>query len=235
MGRRRARASCGFPSSCSARPGAGPIWWLPNRSTRRRPAAGPAARRVAAASRRWPSCDAMARLWRDELGTEPGPAARALHARAQAMPPVDPASLAPGAGAGATRVPRPATHAGSVTATSPLLSLLGPPARDVAGHRRSRQDEAGGRGGLRIPRGDVEADLLYVDLTKVYRRGTRRQLTVIASSASGPATTRTWCRLLEEALQRQAMLLVLRQLRARVEAADLVPQLLLCSSDLRCW
>ena len=54
--------------------------------------------------------EAMARTWRDELGAEPGPAARALHARAQAMPPVEPAAVAPGAGARpGCRAPRPAT------------------------------------------------------------------------------------------------------------------------------
>jgi len=67
--------------------------------------------------------EAMARTWRDELGAEPGPAARALHARAQAMPPVEPPSAAPGASA--TRVPRPATPTvgrdGDVAAVLALL------------------------------------------------------------------------------------------------------------------
>ena len=122
--------------------------------------------------------DAMARLWRDELGTEPGPAARALHARAQAMPPVDPASLAPGAGAGATRVPRPATPTlGRDRDVAAVLSLL-------EDHRLVTLLGIGGVGKTRLAaevaygyREATSKRTCYVDLTKVTDAGLVAELT----------------------------------------------------------
>ena len=93
--------------------------------------------------------DAMARLWREELGVEPGPG-RPGPARAGAG---DAAGRAgePGPSRARRRVPRPATP--TVGRDRDVdrrpVPARGPPARDPAGHRRSRQDAAGGRGGAR--------------------------------------------------------------------------------------
>ena len=112
--------------------------------------------------------EAMARTWRDELGAEPGPAARALHARAQAMPPVEPA------GRGARRAARPGCRAprpGRWAATRDVgrgpHPARGAPAGDAARHRRGRQDHGwrprSRTAGARPPRQRT----CYVDLTKV--------------------------------------------------------------------
>ncbi len=177
--------------------------------------------------------DAMARLWRDELGTEPGPAARALHARAQAMPPVDPASLAPGAGAGATRVPRPATPTlGRDRDVAAVLSLL-------EDHRLVTLLGIGGVGKTRLAaevaygyREATSKRTCYVDLTKVTDAGLVAELTVSELGIRSGDNSNV-VQMLEEALQRQAMLLVLDNFEHVVEAADLVAQMLQWSADLR--
>ena len=177
--------------------------------------------------------DAMARLWRDELGTEPGPAARALHARAQAMPPVDPASLAPGAGAGATRVPRPATPTlGRDRDVAAVLSLL-------EDHRLVTLLGIGGVGKTRLAaevaygyREATSKRTCYVDLTKVTDAGLVAELTVSELGIRSGDNSNV-VQMLEEALQRQAMLLVLDNFEHVVEAADLVAQMLQWSADLQ--
>jgi len=177
--------------------------------------------------------DAMARLWRDELGTEPGPAARALHARAQAMPPVDPAILAPGAGAGATRVPRPATPTlGRDRDVAAVLSLL-------EHHRLVTLLGIGGVGKTRLAaevaygyREATSKRTCYVDLTKVTDAGLVAELTVSELGIRSGDNSNV-VQMLEEALQRQAMLLVLDNFEHVVEAADLVAQMLQWSADLR--
>ncbi|MGF9754486.1 NB-ARC domain-containing protein [Microvirga sp. 0TCS3.31] len=175
--------------------------------------------------------EAMARTWRDELGAEPGPAARALHSRAQAMSPVEPPSPAPGASA--SRVPRPATATvgrdGDVAAVLSLLedrrlvTLLG---IGGVGKTRLAAEVAHAWGEATSRR------TCYVDLTKVADAGLVAELAVselgIRSGDSASVV-----QMLEEALQRQDLLLVLDNFEHVVEAADLVGQMLQWSTDLR--
>ena len=66
--------------------------------------------------------DTMERLWRDELGAEPGAAAQALRAQVEAMPTVDAADWPP---ARRDRVPRPATRrSGAERDIRGVLALL---------------------------------------------------------------------------------------------------------------
>lgn len=175
--------------------------------------------------------DAMARLWREELGTEPGPAARALHARARAMPPVEPASLLPGAGA--TPVPRPATRTvGRDHDVGAVLSLL-------EDHRMVTLLGIGGVGKTRLAAevahayaGATSQRTCYVDLTKVGDAGLVAELTVSELGIRSGDNSNV-VQMLEEALQRQALLLVLDNFEHVVEAADLVGQMLQWSADLR--
>jgi predicted ATPase/DNA-binding SARP family transcriptional activator len=175
--------------------------------------------------------EAMARLWRDELGTEPGPAARALHARAQAMPPVEPVSPAPGAGA--NRVPRPATPTvGRERDVAAVLSLLDD-------HRLVTLLGIGGVGKTRLAAEVAHAygeatsrRTAYVDLTKVADAGLVAELTVSELGIRSGDNSNV-VQMLQEALQRQSLLLVLDNFEHVVGAADLVGRMLQWSDDLR--
>jgi predicted ATPase/DNA-binding SARP family transcriptional activator len=175
--------------------------------------------------------EAMARTWRDELGAEPGPAARALHARAQAMPPVEPPSAAPGASA--SRVPRPATATvGRDADVAAVLSLL-------EGHRLVTLLGIGGVGKTRLAAEVAHAwgqatsrRTCYVDLTKVADAGLVAELTVSELGIRSGDNSNV-VQMLEEALQRQDLLLVLDNFEHVVEAADLVGDMLQWSTDLR--
>ncbi|NPD05623.1 AAA family ATPase [Nocardioides sp. zg-1308] len=175
--------------------------------------------------------DAMARLWRDELGAEPGPAARALHARAQAMPPVEPSALAPGSGS--TRVPRPATPTvGREDDVAAVVSLL-------EDHRLVTLLGVGGVGKTRLAAEVAHAygratphRTAYVDLTKVADAGLVAELAVSELGIRSGDNSNV-VQMLHEALQRQDMLLVLDNFEHVVEAADLVSEMLQWSADLR--
>ena len=175
--------------------------------------------------------EAMARTWRDELGAEPGPAARALHARAQAMPPVEPAVMAPGAGA--NRVPRPATRTvGREADVGAVLTLL-------QEHRLVTLLGIGGVGKTRLAAevahvwGEATRQrTCYVDLTKVADPGLVAELTVSELGIRSGDNSNV-VQMLEEALQRQSLLLVLDNFEHVVQAADLVGDMLQWSTDLR--
>lgn len=175
--------------------------------------------------------DAMARLWRDELGVEPGPAARELHARARAMAPVDPAVLAHGAGA--SGVPRPATRTvGRDRDVAAVLSLL-------EEHRLVTLLGIGGVGKTRLAAevahayGEATSQrTCYVDLTKVTDPALVAELTVSELGVRAGDNSNV-VQMLEEALQRQSLLLVLDNFEHVVEAADLVTRMLQWSADLR--
>ncbi|WP_374455586.1 NB-ARC domain-containing protein [Nocardioides sp.] len=175
--------------------------------------------------------EAMARLWREELGVEPGPAARALHARAHAMPPVEPAGPAPGGGA--SRVPRPATRTvGRDRDVAAVLSLL-------EDHRLVTLLGIGGVGKTRLA-AEVAHEYAettgqrtcYVDLTKVTDPGLVAELTVSELGVRSGDNANV-VQMLEEALQRQRLLLVLDNFEHVVEAADLVARMLQWSADIR--
>jgi predicted ATPase/DNA-binding SARP family transcriptional activator len=175
--------------------------------------------------------DAMARLWREELGTEPGPAARSLHARAQAMPAVEPAGLAPGAAS--TRVPRPPTPTvGRDLDVAAVLSML-------EEHRLVTLLGVGGVGKTRLAAEVAHAcaeataeRTCYVDLTKVTDPGLVGEL-VVSELGIRSGDNSNVVQMLEEALQRQTMLLVLDNFEHVAEAADLVGRMLQWSADLR--
>ncbi len=137
--------------------------------------------------------EAMARTWRDELGAEPGPAARALHARAQAMPPVEPPSAAPGCERDPGAAARDRDGGPRRRRGRGPLPARGAPAGDAARHRRGRQDPAGGRGGARLGRGHLAADLLRRP-HEGRRPGTRRRAGRERARHPLRATTPTWCR-----------------------------------------
>jgi predicted ATPase/DNA-binding SARP family transcriptional activator len=175
--------------------------------------------------------DAMARLWREELGAEPGPAARALHARAQAMPPLEIEPLSPGSCA--SQVPYPATPTvGREREVASVLDLL-------ADHRLVSLLGIGGVGKTRlaaeVAHGWAAATgqrTCYVDLTKVADPGLVAELAVselgIRSGDSSDVV-----QMLEEALQRQSLLLLLDNFEHVLGAADLVSRMLQWSADLR--
>jgi len=175
--------------------------------------------------------DAMARLWRDELGVDPGPAARALHARASSMPSVEPASLAHGTGA--SRVPRPATPTvGRDRDVAEVVSLLDD-------HRLVTLLGIGGVGKTRLAAevAHVWAEATsqrtcYVDLTKITDPGMVAGLTVSELGVRSGDNANV-VQMLEEALQRQSLLLVLDNFEHVVEAADLVSRMLQWSADIR--
>ena len=175
--------------------------------------------------------EAMARTWRDELGAEPGPAARALHARAQAMPTLEPAVVAPGAGA--NRVPRPATRTvGRGADVSAVRTLL-------EEHRLVTLLGIGGVGKTRLAAEVAHAwgeatrqRTCYVDLTKVADPGLVAELTVSELGIRSGDNSNV-VQMLEEALQRQSLLLVLDNFEHVVQAADLVGDMLQWSTDLR--
>ena len=102
----RERLRIALPRSCSARPGAGPTWSPPSRSTRRRTCGwSSSTSRTADRSQALRQLDSMARLWRDELGAEPGAAARPCARGRRRCRRVDAGRLAP------TGTARPACHA----------------------------------------------------------------------------------------------------------------------------
>lgn len=177
--------------------------------------------------------DAMGRLWRDELGVEPGPAARALHARARAMPPVEPVEPAGPAGVAAARVPRPATPTvGRERDVEAVLSLF-------EDHRLVTLLGIGGVGKTRLAAEVAHAyaeatgqRTCYVDLTKVADPALVADLTVSELGVRAGDSS-TVVQMLEEALQRQSLLLVLDNFEHVVEAADLVGRMLQWSVDLR--
>ena len=181
--------------------------------------------RRCAGSTRWPGCGATS------SASIPGPAARALHARARALPPLDRCARprrrreprAP------TRDPRP----WDATATWPaVLSLL-------EDHRLVTLLGIGGVGKTRlaaeVAHGYAEATVqraCYVDLTKISDPGLVAELTVSELGVRSGDNANV-VQMLEEALQRQALLLVLDNFEHVVEAADLVSRMLRWSADLR--
>ncbi len=175
--------------------------------------------------------DAMARLWHEELGLEPGPAALALRARAEATPAVEPASLVHGTGA--SRVPRPATPTvGRERDVATVLSLM-------EEHRLVTLVGIGGVGKTRLAAevaheyaGVTAQRTCYVDLTKITDPALVAELTVSELGVRSGDNANV-VQMLEEALQRQSLLLVLDNFEHVVEAADLVTRMLQWSADLR--
>ena len=175
--------------------------------------------------------DAMAQLWADELGAEPGAAARALRARAEAMAAVDPGRLAPRHGA--TRVPRPSTRTvGRDQDVSRVLTIL----------EQSRLVTLLGIGGVGKTRLAAEVAhryteatsqrACYVDLTKVADPDLVAELTVRELGIRS-GENQNVAQMLEEALHRQSLLLVLDNFEHVVDAADLVGEMVQWSADLR--
>ncbi len=173
----------------------------------------------------------MAQLWRDELGAEPGAAAQALRAQAEAMSAYDPARVIPNCGA--TRVPRPATQTvGRDRDISSVLAMLDR-------HRLVTLLGIGGVGKTRlaaeVAHRYVEATserACYVDLTKVRDAGLVPELTVRELGIRA-GENQDVVQMLEEALRRQSLLLVLDNFEHVVDAADLVGEMVRWSDDLR--
>lgn len=176
--------------------------------------------------------DAMERSWRQELGTRPGRDAQALRAEVQAMPAFDPGRDRALARGGA-RLPRPPTptvgRERDIEAVLALLSdhqvvtLLGV---GGVGKTRLAAEVAHRYTEARSQRG------CFVDLTKVREPGLVAELTVrelgIRAGASGSVVP-----MLEEALRRQSLLLVLDNFEHVVDAADLVAEMVQWSDELR--
>ena len=175
--------------------------------------------------------DSMAQLWRDELGAEPGAEAEELRARAQAMSPVDPVRLAPGHGA--TRVPRPSTRTvGRDHDMSSVLTLLD----------QNRLVTLLGIGGVGKTRLAAEVAhryteatsqrACYVDLTKVADPALVAGL-IVRELGIRSGENQNVAQMLEEALHRRSLLLVLDNFEHVVDAADLVGEMVQWSADLR--
>lgn len=175
--------------------------------------------------------EAMAKLWRDELGTEPGPAAAELRAQAESLPPYEPVRLIPNRSA--TRVPRPATRTvGRDRDVSRVLTML----------EQNRLVTLLGIGGVGKTRLAAEvADRFveetsqracYVDLTKISDPRLLAELTVRELGIRS-GENQNVAQMLEEALHRQSMLLVLDNFEHVVDAADLVGEMVRWSDDLK--
>lgn len=175
--------------------------------------------------------DAMAQLWRDELGAEPGAAARALRAEVEAMPALDPDRLVPNRSA--TRVPRPATPTvGRDDDIARVLDLLDR-------HRLVTLLGVGGVGKTRlaaeVAHRFTEAAperACYVDLTKVRDAGLVAEL-IVRELGIRAGENQNVAQMLEEALRRQSLLLVLDNFEHVVDAAELVGEMVGWSPDLR--
>ncbi|PUA80640.1 ATP-binding protein [Nocardioides currus] len=175
--------------------------------------------------------DAMARLWREELGVDPGPAAAELRARVESMSPYAPVRLVPNRSA--TRVPRPATRTvGRDRDVARVLAML-------ERHRVVTLLGIGGVGKTRlvaeVAQGHAEATdqrTCYVDLTKVSDPGLVAELAVRELGIRS-GENQNVAQMLEEALHRQSMLIVLDNFEHVLDAADLVAQMVQWSDDLR--
>lgn len=176
--------------------------------------------------------DAMDRSWRQELGTRPSQDAQALRAEVQAMPAFDPARDRPLA-RGATRLPRPPTPTvGRERDIEAVLALL-------ADHQVVTLLGVGGVGKTRlaaeVAHRFTEARSqrgCFVDLTKVREPGLVTELTVRELGIRAGASENV-VPVLEEALRRQSLLLVLDNFEHVVDAADLVAEMIQWSDDLR--
>jgi predicted ATPase/DNA-binding SARP family transcriptional activator len=173
--------------------------------------------------------DSMEQLWRDELGAEPGAAVQAL--RAEAGSPYNAARMIPNCNA--THVPRPATH--TVGRDRDITSILAMLDR----HRLVTLLGVGGVGKTRlaaeVAHRFVEATserACYVDLTKVRDAGLVPELTVRELGIRA-GENQDVVQMLEEALRRQSLLLVLDNFEHVVDAADLVGEMVRWSDDLR--
>ncbi|WP_426241634.1 ATP-binding protein [Nocardioides sp. LHG3406-4] len=175
--------------------------------------------------------DSMAQLWRDELGVEPGAAARALLAQVRAMPAVDPGRLTPNRRA--TRVPRPPTRTvGRDRDVGRVLALLDR-------HRLVTLLGIGGVGKTRLSAEVAHAYVdstsqraCYVDLTKVQDPSLVPEL-IVRELGIRAGENQNVVQMLEEALHQQSLLLVLDNFEHVVEAADLVGEMVSWSGDLR--
>jgi predicted ATPase/DNA-binding SARP family transcriptional activator len=175
--------------------------------------------------------DSMDQLWRRELGTGPGPAAAALRAQAQAMPPFDPTlgGLAPGA----RRVPRPPSRTvGRDDDVRAVLELLDQ-------HRLVTLLGIGGVGKTRLAAEvahryteQTSQPACYVDLTKVREAGLVAEL-IVRELGVRAGENQNVVQMLEEALRRQSLLLVLDNFEHVVGAAPLVGEMVGWSGDLR--
>lgn len=185
------------------------------------------------AGRRWHALrhlDQVERVWRDELGAEPGEAVRALRTEVESMPAVDPERLSPSRGA--ARVPRPATRTvGRDADVAAVLALL----------EESRLVTLLGVGGVgktrlaaEVARHVVEDTTrrgCYVDLTKVSAPGQVAEL-VVRELGIRAGDDQDAEQVLAEALNRQSLLLVLDNFEHVVDAADVVAGVLEHSADV---
>lgn len=175
--------------------------------------------------------DAMTQLWREQLGLELGREARALRAHVEAMSPITAARLVPNRSA--TRVPRPATHTvGRDRDVASVLELLDQ-------HALVTLLGIGGVGKTRlaaeVAHHYVEATsrrACYVDLTKVDDPALVAELAVRELGIRAGENQNVE-QMLEEALHRQSLLLVLDNFEHVVDAADLVGEMVQWSPDLR--
>jgi len=176
--------------------------------------------------------DSMERLWRQELGAEPSQAARALREEVVAMSSVDP-SRPRSLPRDASRLPRPPTPTvGRERDIRTVLAML-------ARHQVVTLLGVGGVGKTRLA-AEVAHQYTesrsqrgyFVDLTKVHEPGLVAELTVrelgIHSGGSENVVP-----MLEEAMRRQSLLLVLDNFEHVVEAADLVAKMVQWSAELR--
>jgi predicted ATPase/DNA-binding SARP family transcriptional activator len=175
--------------------------------------------------------DSMAQVWRDELGVEPGAAAQALRGQVEAMSPYDPGRVIPNPSV--TRVPRPATH--TVGRNRDITSVVGMLDR----HRLVTLLGIGGVGKTRlaaeVAHRYTEATstrACYVDLTKVRDASLVPELTVRELGIRA-GENQDVVQMLEEALRRQSLLLVLDNFEHVADAADLVGEMVRWSDDLR--
>lgn len=176
--------------------------------------------------------DAMERSWQQELGTRPGSGAQALRAEVQAMPAFDPGRDRPPTPRG-PRLPRPATPTvGRERDIEAVLAML-------ADHQVVTLLGVGGVGKTRlaaeVAQRYTEARSqpgCFVDLTKVREPGLVAELTVRELGIRAGASENV-VPVLEEALRRQSLLLVLDNFEHVVDAADLVAEMIQWSEDLR--
>lgn len=175
--------------------------------------------------------DSMTQLWRRELDTEPGTAARTLRERVEAMSPPDPARVL--ATHGATPVPRPATGTVGRDRDIPRVLAL------LDRHRLVTLLGVGGVGKTRlaaeVAHRFAEATnqpACYVDLTKVRDAALVPELTVRELGIRA-GENQNVVQMLEEALRRQSLLLVLDNFEHVVDAADLVGEMVRWSAGLR--
>ena len=176
--------------------------------------------------------ETMERSWRQELGTRPSQAAQALRAQVEAMPTFDADHDRPLA-RGGTRLPRPPTPTiGRERDIRGVLAML-------ADHQVVTLLGVGGVGKTRLAaevaqRWTEERSQrgCFVDLTKVREPSLVAELVVrelgIRAGASEDVVP-----VLEEALRRQSLLLVLDNFEHVADAAGLVAEMIQWSDDLR--